>query len=339
MPSSIQKKKRPSMEDVARKVGVSRATVSYVLNDVPNANIPNETQARIWEAVKELGYRPNAIAKGLRGMKSNVVGFITDDISDTPFTIDIIKGAQDVALANDKMILTMDSGKNPTTEKKIFHKVMEWQVEGIIFATTLHREISTAPHFFDTPTILVDCFSKNDDLPSFVPNEEQGGFVATEALLKKGHQRIGFINGPQNLPASIGRFKGYRKALEDFRISFDPHLIRYGDWWQESGYDQTIELMALENPPTGIFCANDWMAMGAYDALKKLGLSIPKDVSVIGFDNREVIASHMHPALTTVALPYYEMGAKAMEYLLSSRNPTHPVKVVLDCPLIIRESV
>jgi LacI family transcriptional regulator len=339
MHNSTIKTKRPSMEDVARKVGVSRATVSYVLNNVPNASIPDETQARIWAAVNELGYRPNAIAKGLRGAKSNVVGFITDDIVDTPFTIDIIKGAQDVALANNKMFLMMDSGKNLTTEKRIFQMVMEWQVEGILFATTLHREISTASYFFDTPTILVDCFSKNNDLPSFVPNEEQGGYVATEALLKKGHKRIGFINGPEYLPASIGRFKGYQKALADFDVPFDPTLVRYGDWWQESGYDHTLELMSLANPPTGIFCANDWIAMGAYDALKKLGLSIPKDVAVVGFDNREVIASHMHPSLTTVALPYYEMGKCAMEHLLSSQNPTHPIKVVLDCPLIIRESI
>jgi len=336
---ALHKPKKPSMEDVAKIAGVSRATVSYVINDVPNSNIPAETRARIWNAVNELGYRPNAIAKGLRGNRSNVLGFITDDLSDTPYIVDIIKGAQDVALAHNKMILLMDSEKKLKIEEVIFRMMVEWQVEGIIYASTLHREITTAPYFFFTPTILVDCFTREQNLPTIVPNEVQGGYVATQALLNKGHRWIGFINGPQSLPASVGRLEGYKKALSEFNIPFDESLVCYGNWWQESGYDYTLKLIEQNKNITAIFCGNDWMAMGAYDALKKLGLSVPKDIAIVGFDNREAIAAHMHPALTTVALPYYEMGKQAMEYLLADQNQRYPIHVALDCPLIERDSV
>lgn len=332
-------KRKVSMADVANKAGVSRATVSYVINDVPNSNIPEETKTRIWAVVRELGYRSNAIAKGLRGGKSNVLGFITDNITDTPFIVDIIKGVQETALANNKMLLVMDAENNPETETKIFEMMAEWQVEGIIYATTLHRQVETTPQFFYTPTVLVDCFSEGNQLPSVVPNEVQGGYAATKALLEKGHRRIGFINGPAQLPASTGRLEGYQKALSEFTVPYDESLIRYGDWWQEAGYDYTLDLMRMQDAPTAIFCGNDWMAMGAYDALKKLKKSIPEDVAIIGFDNREMIAAHMHPALTTVALPYYAMGKKAMEFFLEKQDEAHPNHVALDCPLIVRESI
>ena len=120
------KAKRPSMKDVAELAGVSRTTVSYVINNVPDANnIPSETKARIWAAVEELGYRPNAIARGLRSDRSNVIGFITDEIATTPFAVDIIKGAQDAALANDKMLLLADTENNPDVEKDVFEMLVE----------------------------------------------------------------------------------------------------------------------------------------------------------------------------------------------------------------------
>src|SRR5919199_778664 len=118
-----------------------------------------------------------------------------------------------------------------------------------------------------------------------------------------GHTRIGFINGPTDYaPAHDGRLVGYRQALELAGVTFDADLVRTGDWWQESGARHSAELLALPNPPTGIFCANDWMAMGAFDAIKEAGRRIPQDVAVVGFDNRVEIADHMRPRLTTVAL-------------------------------------
>ncbi|MHC1770563.1 MAG: LacI family DNA-binding transcriptional regulator [Flexilinea sp.] len=330
--------KKISMADVAKKIGVSRATVSYVLNDIPNANISQETRIRIWEAVEELGYKSNAIARSLRSGKSDLIGFLTDNISDTPFIVDIIRGVQDAAIERNKTMFVMDAKNERETEEKLFHRMEQWQVEGIIYAVSTHREIILTDDFFVTPLVLVDCYSKSREISAVVPNEVQGGYTATYTLLEKGHTRIGFINGPEGFPASIGRLEGYRKALDEYGISFDPSLIRVGDWWQESGFDATLDLLSMNNAPTAIFCGNDYMAMGAYDALKKLGKTIPDQVAIIGFDNREIIAAHMHPPLTTVALPYYQMGKRALEQLLAEKNEKKCF-IELDCPLIMRKSV
>ena len=334
----MNKTRKVSMADVAKKVGVSRATVSYVLNEIPDSNISADTKARICIAVEELGYKSNSIAKSLRGGKTDLIGFITDNIEDTPFIVDIIRGVQDTALEYDKTLIVMDAKDDGETEQKIFRLMEQWQVGGIIYATSIHREIIVEKYFFSVPLVLVDCYSKKGEISSVVPNEIQGGYIATKALLEKGHKRIGFINGPEGLPASRGRLEGYRKAIDECDIQFDPSLIRTGDWWQESGYDNTLALLTLRDAPTAIFCGNDWMAMGAYDALKKIGKIIPDQVAIIGFDNRKVISAHMHPALTTVELPYYQMGQKAIELLLSKQNEKIQ-HIALDCPFILRQSI
>lgn len=331
--------KNPSMQDVARLAGVSRTTASFVINNVPNANIPPETQQRVWDAVAQLGYRPNAIAQSLRGNRSNVLGFISDDIATTPFAVDIIRGAQNAAMAAGKVLLLVDTEGDPQVEDRAIRLMNGWQVEGVVYAAAHHRAVRPAFDPQATPVVLVDCFVEDRSIASVVPNEVQGARTATERLLGSGRQRIGFINGPLSFPASLGRLEGYRQALAAHGLAFDAELVRTGDWWQESGYEHARELMQLPDPPTALFCANDWMAMGAYDALKEMGRTIPQDVAVIGFDNREVIAAHMRPALTTIALPYYEMGQWGVEYLLGQNGAARePVQAVLDCPLVERRS-
>ena len=326
--------------DVAKAAGVSPKTVSRVLNDHPN--IRPETRLKVDSAIEQLGYQLNVMAKGLRASKSNVLGFITDDIATTPFAVDIIRGAQDTAFAHGKTLLVIDTNGSSDIEKDVFDMMVSWQVEGLIFATEYHRAIETSVNYHALPTVLVDCYLANRSLPSVVPDEVQGAHLATETLLVKGHKRIGFINGPADYPASSGRLQGYQQALSEFGIRFDASLVREGDWWQESGYERTTDLMNLVNPPTALFCGNDWMAMGAYDALKEMNLKIPGDVAVIGFDNREVIAAHMRPQLTTIALPYYEMGQWAVNYLIQNTDGASallPIQKLLMCPLIERQSV
>jgi LacI family transcriptional regulator len=173
-----------------------------------------------------------------------------------------------------------------------------------------------------------------------VPDEVQGGLTATRVLIDAGHTRIGFINGPAEFsPASSGRLAGYRQALKRAKIRFDGSLVREGDWWQESAALHTSDLLSRPKPPTAIFCANDWMAMGAYDAIREAGMRIPEDVAVIGFDNRIEIADHMRPRLTTVALPYTEMGARAVEVLLDAQLVAAAATERIACPLIRRSSV
>jgi LacI family transcriptional regulator len=138
----------------------------------------------------------------------------------------------------------------------------------------------------------------------------------------------------------VGRLKGYRKALKEFGVNFDSSLVQTGGWWQEDGYEHAISL--LEKEPTAIFCVSDRMAMGVYDALKERGLRVPEDISIVGFDDQELIAPHLRPPLTTVRVPYFEMGSWAVEHLVQSSGETNKSKkqgVHLECPLVLRSSV
>ena len=336
------KRKRPSMYDVARRAGVSQTTVSFVVNNVPDANIPQETRDRIWAAVKELGWRPNAMARGLSLRRSHTIGFVSDEIVTSAHAGQIIQGAQDAAWANGKLLLIINTGRNVDLEHAALEVMLERQVEAIIYAAMYHRPLPRPLELSYVPVILLDCFIEDRSLPSVVPDEVQGGWTATETLLRKGHRRIGFINNVDPIPATFGRLAGYQQALAAYGVPFDPALVRVGKSTAAEGYRCAMELMQLPARPTALFCFNDLMAMGAYDALKKLGLTIPDDVAVVGFDNHELIAAHLHPPLTTLALPHYEMGQWAVQFLLEhadSAPALPPVQQTIACRLIERSSV
>jgi LacI family transcriptional regulator len=218
-------------------------------------------------------------------------------------------------------------------------------VDGIVYATMYHREVQMHEMLHELPTVLLDCFVADHSLPSVIPDEVTGGREATAYLLSKGHRRIGLINNIVPVPAKSGRFEGYRQALSNNGIPFDPNLVFEGsDGIPEGGYTGVMHLMKQTDPPTAFFCFNDRMAMGAYDAIRKLGLSIPDDVAVVGFDNQELIAADLYPGLTTMALPHYEMGQWAVQYLLKMidnpdlQNGDQPVQEMLHCPIIVRDS-
>jgi len=165
--------------------------------------------------------------------------------------------------------------------------------------------------------------------------------MATDVLLRKGHRRIAFINDVNPIPASFGRLEGYKQALASYGVPFDPSLVCSGKGVGEEGYRCTVELMQLPERPTALFCFNDIMAMGAYDAVRQLGLTIPDDVAIVGFDNLEVIAGQLRPPLTTMELPHYAMGQWAVQFLLDHADDIHPepVQQTIPCRLIERASV
>ena len=337
-------KKRPSMQDVANLAGVSRTTASFVINNVEDAGIPQDTRLRVWDAVKQLGYRPNAIAQGLRSAKTHTIGFISDEVATSPFAGEIIRGAQDRAWEDEKLLLLINTGGNRTMNHLAAETLLQRQVEGVIYATMYHREVHPPESIRQVPTVLLDCFVADGSLPSIVPDEVSGGSHATSLLLERGHRRIGFINDFNPVPASVGRLEGYKQALAAHNVPFDQSLVIAGESVARGGSDCTMQLMKLPDRPTALFCFNDRMAMGAYDALRTLGLSIPGDVAVVGFDNQEVIAASLYPALTTMELPHYQMGRWAVEELLrllAQGEPgiETPVQYKIDCPLISRDSV
>ena len=340
--SSRSKKRNVTMIDVARHAGVSQTTVSFVLNSDDTPNIPDETRQRVLDAVAELGYRPNALAKGLRMNKSGIFGFVTDEIAITPFAGKTFEGAQDVAWENRKILILVNTKSKPDVENTAVDLLLGSQVEGIIYATMFHRPVQLPAVLREIPLVLLDCFVEDRQIPSVVPDEFDGGCVATNHLLEKGYTRIGFINNIDTIPATIGRFEGYKSALEAAGIPFEPELVYSDVSLQAGGYRGALYLLQQKNRPTALFCFNDRMAMGAYDAIRKLNLRIPEDVAVMGFDNQDVIAEHLHPPLSTMELPHYQMGIWAAQHLIeivSDGEHQNPVQYKIKCRLIERESV
>lgn len=336
-----------TIRDIAKHAKVGTTTVSRVLNNHPY--VSEDKRERVLQAIDELNYRPSIMARNLRGSPSGLLGFLSDDVATTPYAVDIIRGAQEVAWDNNMLLLIADSGNRRDSIAAALEVFMERKVEGIVFAAMYHREV-TLPHDLEgVPTVLANCFVKDRSLPSVVPDEFVGGYNATKRLIEAGHRRIGFINlwevrdgVPLPLPAIKGRLAGYRHALDEADIPFDEDLIRYTNQSPSANYNYAKELMSLDNPPTGIFCGNDRVAMSCYGALADLGLHVPDDVAVIGFDNILNITEGLLPALTTVQLPHYEMGKWAVEYLLNQigKTPTDdPIQEELNCPLVERDSV
>lgn len=337
-------KKRPTMGDVARLSGVSQTTVSFVINDTPNANISEKTRAAVLKAVEELGYTPNAIAIGLRKSQSRVIGFVTDEIATTPFAGQIIRGAQDSAREHQRLLMFMNVGLDAKTADPEIEILLGRQVDGIIFATMRHRIIEPSELLYQVPSVLLDCRAADDSLPSVVPDEFLGGYQATEALLQRNHRCIGMINTSENVPASQLRERGFRQALADYGIAVDEGLIFYGDDGDaKTGYDGAKALFSRYEHISALFCFNDRVAMGAYDALRQMRKRIPDDVAVIGFDNYELISANIHPELTTMQLPHYEMGRWAVESVLQMSENSHekhpPQQIMLPCPIVLRNSI
>lgn len=326
-----------TMRQIARAAGVSVATVSHVVNDKPGARISDETRQRVHEAVEFLGYRTNALAKNLSVGSSRFIGLVADAIATTPFAGQIIHGAQDEAWKHGYVLLVANTDGNAAAENDAIAMMLEHQVRGILYSTWYHREIDVPRALLQTKTVLVDCYSTGSSLPAVVPDEEQGGRVATEELIKAGHRRIAFANTTTPSPARTGRLNGYRAALDAAGIPFDEALVLAVSPEQEGGYSATDAVLA--SGATAVFCHNDRVAMGLYDGLRERGRRIPDDVAVMGFDNQEVIAAHVRPPLSTVALPHYELGAAGVRVLLGlDPSPSEQPRPVA-CPPVRRLSV
>jgi LacI family transcriptional regulator len=256
----------------------------------------------------------------------------------------MIQGAQDAAREQPRLGMLMYSGRDGSVEDQEIGILLSRQVDGIIFATMRHRIIAPSELLYQIPAVLLDCRDADSSLPSVVPDEFLGGYQATEALLRKNHRCIGMINTSENVPAAQLREQGFRQALADYGLSIEDGLIVYGeDGNAKTGYDGVKTLFSQYDRMTALFCFNDRVAMGAYDALHKLQKRIPEDVAVIGFDNYELIAANLHPELTTMQLPHYEMGRWAVERILQLSQSTGEIglspQMMLPCPLVIRDSI
>lgn len=325
------------MRDVADHLGVSRSAVSFAFND--QAQISSETRVRILTAAAKLGYRPNAGARALAGRTTDLFGLVTDIVS-TPFGGDLIAGAQEWLWEHGKSLIIVGTPTPERPDARSVEMMLEHRVGGVMVATTWNRAIDVPATLDGVPVVLVHCFDPSGRHPSVSPDEVSGGFAATKMLLDRGRRRIGMINLDSDLTAATGRLQGYRMALADAGIQFDPALVVTGGATADGGFDAAQRLLR-EREPDGVFCANDRLAMGTYDAARELNISIPTDLSVVGFDNQELIAKYLRPALSTIALPFREMGRRGAELLTQVLDPPsgNAPQVVLECPPIRRNSV
>ncbi len=335
-----QRSRPVTMADVAREAGFSRTTVSFVLNDRAHVAIPAPTRKRILDVATQLGYRPNAAARGLARQRSGWFGLVTEIVT-SPLAVEVIRGAQQRAWTDERFLLIAPSDDEVQMEAAAIEKLLEQRVEGLIIAATWHRAVVVPPNAYDVPCVLVNCFDANGTLPSVVPDEFGGGRAAAQVLLDAGHENIGHVTLEPGIPAQIGRLRGFRATLADAGVTLNDDLIVAGDGSTESGYLGAAELLDRDDRPTAIFCGNDRMAMGAYDAAKERGLRIPEDLSIVGFDDQQFLADSLRPGLTTVALPFQEMGASGVSMLtsLTAGRPIENPRLEIDCPLHLRSSV
>jgi LacI family transcriptional regulator len=327
------------MIDIANEARVSQTTVSLVLNQADGARLAAGTRERVLRAAAKLGYQRIRRGGAPAVSQATVIGFVCDEISTDPWTAIGFDGVREKAWERGLTVIAMATSGDAEKESAAFAQLAAQPLAGFVYATINTRLVHPPAALASAPAVLLNCHAADGAFSSVVPGEVAGGHTATDYLLRAGHKRIGYINGEPSMEASRHRLRGYRRALATADLPFDPDLVRQGNWQPLSGYEGAHELMRLASPPTAIFCANDLMAVGCYEALRELGLRIPDDVAVMGYDDRE-IAQHLHPPLTTVLLPHFEMGTIAAELLLDAvaRPARRPEHIKVECPIVKRKS-
>lgn len=327
---------RPTMADVGRAAGVSPTTVSLVLNG-RDLKISDATRERVLAAVQELDYRPNRTAQGLRLGTTSTIGFLTDEIAIEPFSGPMIAAIHDLAWEQRSLLLMVNTTRNPSRLRAAVEDLLDRRVDALIFAAMGTRQVDFPDLPSQVPALLVNAFTADARLPAILPDELAGGRAAVEHVLALGHRRIAFIAGREAAWATRMRIKGFRDGLEAAGLDPDKSPIYLGNYRIDSGYDITLRAMSVKKPPTALLLGNDQMATGAYIALARMGLRIPDDVSVVGYDD-EPLAADLSPALTTVRIPFYEMGRIAAQHTLEGTISDLPPRTFEPCTIIHRSS-
>ena len=329
--------KRATMNDIALAAGVSQATVSLVLNEVANARVSVATRARVTSLADALGYGRKGVFG--RALETRVIGMLIDDVTGTPFAAPLIEGARVAAAAQGCVVAVFCTGSDPAIEQAALQVLDATGLVGVLYATLVTRAVVPPARLTGVPVVLLNCHDKGRQFPSVTPGDVTAGFAATEVLIAAGHRRIAHLAGEDWGEAARDRALGYRRALTSHDIGFDPALQVGPAWTVASGRELTLHLLDLAIPPTAIFCFNDRVAIGCYEALAQRGLRVPQDMSVMGFDNDDLVAN-LQPPLSTMVLPHDEMARWAVAQLLERGDRALAARrVKIDCDPFLRESV
>lgn len=328
-----------TIRDVAAATGFSVNTVSRALNDKPDVSA--ETKRVILETAKKLGYRPNKLARGLRSNKTQTIGVIVADIAN-PFFGAVVKGVAQAAREQNWSIILGNADEDYEQEEEAVQVMLAEQVDGLLI-TPCQKKRGTIEQLERSGLPFVLLGRRFDDLPAdyVVPDEVQGGFLATKHLLEMGHTRIAMINAPLYISSAQKRLEGYKKALIQYGIDIDESLITSQALTVEEGYSVAKSLLRCTPRPTAVFAYSDFVAFGVMKAIREAGLRIPEDIAVAGFDDVE-FSSCLEVPLTTIKSPKEKMGREATKVLLEKinsapqRNSRKEIK--LEVKLIVRQS-
>lgn len=329
-----KKQRNVTIQDVAKTAGVSVSTVSRVLNC--KTDVASETRDRILAVIKDLGYTTNLAAKSMRSFRKDMVGLIMPDIA-YPFAIEVMKGVNRAIAESEFDLLVYTTGDvrksgRASHEQKYVSLLNNSIADGVIIVAPVADKFST-----DAPIVSIDPVMRDPNYAAVHATNYQGALDAMNYLLSLGHQRIGFITGRAELESSARRLKGYRDALKKAGIAVDEQLITVGDYTAETAAQCARGLLSLKHPPTAIFASNDQAAMGVYQVAQEMGLRIPEDLSVVGFDN---IVESKYMGLTTVDQFISEMGFVATQMLIKLINgePLESQTYQMRTELVVRSS-
>ncbi|MFV0263746.1 MAG: DNA-binding transcriptional regulator CytR [Kluyvera sp.] len=326
-----------TMKDVALQANVSTATVSRALMNPEK--VSQATRNRVEQAALEVGYLPQMQGRNMKRNESRTILVIVPDICD-PFFSEVIRGIEVTAAAQGYLVLIGDCAHQNQQEKTFIDLIITKQIDGmLLLGSRLPFDASIEEQRNLPPMVMANEFAPELGLPTVHIDNLTAAFDAVNYLHELGHQRIGCIAGPEEMPLCHYRLQGYVQALRRSGITVDPHYIARGNFTYEAGATALEQLLALPQPPTAVFCHSDIMALGALSYAKRHGLKIPEDLSIIGFDNIS-LAEFCDPPLTTVSQPRFDIGREAMLLLLNqlSGQFVDSGSRLLDCELIVRGS-
>lgn len=325
-----------SIKDIARAANVSHSTVSRALQDSPLVN--RDTSEKIHKLADEMGYRVSAVARGLATSRTRTVGLVVTSISD-PFVAGVVSGIEDAANAHGYSVLLANSHADPEREMAVVRSFEERRVDGVIvtasrvgalYVPMLSRRL--------VPIVLLNNQHPSEFAHSVMIANREASAEVTHHLIRLGHRRIAYLGDRYGHQSDTERFSGYREALEESDLPFQPELVVHGDGKAEGGMQAMDRLLSLADPPTAVFCYNDMTALGALRRIRVGGLRVPSDISLVGFDDL-YITQYTEPPLTTVRQPKRRMGGMAMEVLirlLEGSQSEHVIRVPGE--LVVRES-
>lgn len=322
---------RITMDEIAKLAGVSKATVSRVLND-SECGVGEQTRVRVKKIAEELGYSVEQTEKKKNVSFTRYIALILPDITN-PFFADLAKSVEDSLRRKGYSLVLANTDFSEDNEAAQIRELMVKRLEGILLVPSgiRAREEHDLPRRYQIPMVLVDRKLEGiSDIPGVYSNNEYASVISCEHLIRKGARDIVFISGPLNVSTSIERFEGYKAVLAQHSIPFRPEMCRHGSYTVESGYNAVLELERSGISYSAILAANDLMALGALKAVREFGYRVPEDVQIIGFDNIE-FSQYCEPSLSTMQQPTFDMGAKAVELLtgiIEKKDPVQPERLI-----------